>query len=70
VLADLADRFPPILTAYVIDSAEVVDAVVSEEPTAAEQELLAHHYLVRLEEGFRMVFAGPFADFPIAILGS
>lgn len=70
VLADVVDRFPPVLTAYVVDDEAAADAVLLEEPTEAELELLDRHYLVRLEDGFRMVFAGPFADTPIAILGS
>ncbi len=70
ILADAADRFPPILTAYVVDDADAAEAVLVEEPTAAQLELLDRHYLVRLEEGFRMVFAGPFSDAPDAILGS
>lgn len=70
VLVDLVDRFPPILTAYVVDDAAAADIVVAESPTEAELELLGRHYLVRLEEGFRMVFAGPFAETPSSILGS
>lgn len=70
ILADAVDRFPPILTAYVVDDADAAEAVIVEEPTAAQIELLDRHYLVRLEEGFRMVFAGPFSDAPDVILGS
>lgn len=70
ILADVVERFPPILTAYVVDDPDAAEAVIAEEPTAVQLDLLDRHYLVRLEEGFRMVFAGPFADTPIAILGS
>jgi len=70
VLADVVDRFPPILTAYVVDDESAAEAVLVASPTEAELELLNTHYLVRLEEGFRMVFAGPFEDTPVAILGS
>ncbi len=70
VLADVVDRFPPILTAYVVDDASAADVVLVASPTEAELEVLGRHYLVRLEEGFRMVFAGPFEDTPVAILGS
>jgi hypothetical protein len=70
ILADVVERFPPILTAYVVDDADAAEAVIVEEPTAVQLELLDRHYLVRLEEGFRMVFAGPFADAPDVILGS
>lgn len=71
VLADVVDRFPPpILTAYVVDDEQAATAVLSANPTEAELELLSRHFFVRLEEGFRMVFAGPFADSPVVILGS
>ncbi len=70
VLADVVERFPPVLTAYVIDNEAASAAVLTLTPTVEQQELLDRHYLVRLEEGFRMVFAGPFKDTPIAILGS
>ncbi len=70
VLADVVDRFPPILTAYLVDHPDAATAVLAEEPTAEQLELLDRHYLVRLEEGFRMVFEGPFADTPDVILGS
>ena len=70
VLADVVDRFPPILTAYVVDDADAAVSVLVASPTETDLELLSNHYLVRLEEGFRMVFAGPFEDTPVAILGS
>ena len=70
VLADVVDKFPPILTAYVIDDDSAAEVVLLASPTEADLELLSNHYLVRLEEGFRMVFAGPFEDTPVAILGS
>ena len=70
VLADVVDRFPPVLTAYVIDDASAAEAVLAAEPTAEQTAALEAHYFVRLEEGFRMVFTGKFSDTPIAILGS
>jgi len=70
VLADVVERFPPILTAYVVDDPDAVEAVTALEPTADQQSMLDQHYLVRLEDGFRMVFTGPFSEIPIAILGS
>lgn len=70
VLADVVDRFPPVLTAYVIDDAVAVPAVLAASPTEEQQAALDSHYFVRLEEGFRMVFTGKFSEVPIAILGS
>ena len=70
VLVDVVERFPPILTAHIVDDATATEAVLVAIPTAAEQELLDRYYLVRLEEGFRIVFTGPFSDTPTTILGS
>jgi hypothetical protein len=70
VLVDVVDRFPPVLFAHVIDDAVASEAVLASEPTAEQQDLLDRHYLVRLEDGFRVVFAGDFADTPSTILGS
>ena len=70
VLADVVDRFPPVLTAFVIDDESAAEAVLAAEPTAEQIAVLDAHYFVRLEEGFRMVFTGKFSDVPIAILGS
>jgi len=70
VLADVVERFPPVLTAYVIDDASAAAAVLAESPTAEQAAALDAHYFVRLEEGFRMVFTGKFSETPIAILGS
>ncbi|MCP3975610.1 MAG: hypothetical protein GY720_14085 [bacterium] len=70
ILADVVERFPPILTAHVVDHEDAVDAVIAAEPTAAQLEILDRNYLVRLEEGFRMIFTGPFAEVPPVILGS
>jgi len=70
ILVDAVERFPPILTAYVVDDADAAVAVLAAEPTPEQLELLERHYLVRLEDGFRMVFTGPFSEVPPDILGS
>ncbi len=72
LVADVVQRFAPITTVHVVDDPAVVDLVLSE-PTALTDEELANrdeHYFARLEEGFRLVFEGPFGAVPEVILGS
>lgn len=71
VIRDVYDLFPPVVTAHVVDSPEAVELVVVDRSfTEEELTLLDQHYLARLEDGIRIVYLGPFEDFPIAILGS
>lgn len=70
VIADATDRFPPILIAHVVDSPEAAEAVLLEEPDEAQQRILEVHYLARLEDGFRIVYLGPFEESGTAVLGS
>lgn len=70
VIADAVDRFPPILEAHVVDSPEAADAVLLEEPDEDQAAILASHYLARLEDGFRIVYLGPFEESGTAVLGS
>jgi len=70
ILADVVDRFAPIARAYVVDSPEAVDLVLLDEPTDAQRAVLATHFLARLEDGFRVVYEGPFADVGSTVLGS
>ncbi len=70
VIADAVDRFPPILVAHVVDSPDAVEAVLLEQPDADQEVILANHYLARLEDGFRIVYLGPFEESGTAVLGS
>lgn len=72
VLSEVVDDFPPVLEAHVIDSEEVASLVTMapEELDAEAQRLLDLHYLVRLDEGFRITYVGRFADAGSDILGS
>ena len=70
ILADVVDRFPPIFEAHVVDSRPAADAVLVETPSEEQLQTLSEHYLVRLEEGFRIVYVGPFAELGTAVLGS
>ncbi|MFQ5554006.1 MAG: hypothetical protein ACE5GC_01385 [Acidimicrobiia bacterium] len=70
VLADVVERFPPVSEAHVVDSTLAADLVLSGELDEEARTLLEQHYLVRLEEGFRIVFVGPFEEAGTLILGS
>lgn len=70
VIADAVDRFPPIFEAHVVDSKDAVSAVLVEEPDEDQQKTLEIHYLARLEDGFRIVYVGPFEGYDEAVLGS
>lgn len=70
VVTDVVEEYAPILQAHVVDSEDAVDLVLLEAPTSAEQAILDEHYFVRLEEGFRIVFVGPFSDAGEQYLGS
>lgn len=70
VVVDVVEEFPPIYEAYVIDDEIAYEAVLAETPTAEQRRLLDMHYLARLEEGFRVVYLGPYADSGSSVLGS
>jgi hypothetical protein len=70
VVADVVAEYPPVLEAHVVDSAEAAAIVLDDDLDEAAQTLLAEHYLVRLEEGFRIVYTGPFESRGVLILGS
>ena len=70
VMSDLVEQFSPVYTAYVVESQAAVDALFVENPSEEEQTALDTGYLARLEEGFRIVYVGRFADSAPLILGS
>ena len=70
MIADAVDRFPPILVAHVVDSRDAVEAVLLEQPDENQERILADSYLARLEDGFRIVYLGPFEESGTAVLGS
>ena len=70
VLADVVEQFPPIFEAHVVNTSAAAALVLVAQPDEAQQLVLADHYLARLEDGFRIVFLGPFAGAGTAILGS
>jgi len=70
IIADAVDRFPPIYEAHIVDTPEAAAAVLVEEPDSEQQRELAAHYLARLEDGYRIVYLGPFGESDEAVLGS
>lgn len=70
VMSDLVEQFAPIFEAHIVETQAAADALFVEEPTEDEETELANSYIARLEEGFRIVYVGRFAEVPSAILGS
>lgn len=72
VIAEVVDEAPPVEEAHVVDSPEVAELVLIPrgDLTAEQQRLLDIHYMARLEDSFRIVYVGPFADTPNSVLGS
>jgi len=70
VMSDLVEQFAPIFEAHIVETQAAADALFVEEPTEDQQTALANGYVARLEEGFRIVYAGPLEDSGVAILGS
>jgi len=72
VVTDTVDRFAPIGTMHVVDHAAAVSLVLEPTDDLAEEQaaFLAEHYLLRLEDGFRMIFQGPLDDLGEIVLGS
>ncbi len=72
VVVDVVERFAPVATVHVVDDSAVVALVLQErtELSTEDRELVDEHYFVRLEEGFRLIYLGPFASAGQVILGS
>jgi hypothetical protein len=70
VIEDVIDRFPPVYEVHVVDDITAADLVLADAVPPAQQEILDEHYLVRLEEGFTIVYVGPFSNFPVTIIAS
>ena len=67
---EVVERFAPVNGLHVIDDESLAELVLAPTVTADEQALLDDHYFLRLEEGFRIVYLGPFAEIGEVILGS
>ena len=83
IMLDVIERFAPITTAYVVDTLDtdgdgernaptVVLEVLERSGgfTAPEASFRADHYFLTLQDGFRVLWRGPFADLAPVILGS
>ena len=70
VIDDLVEQFAPVYEAYIVETQAAADALFVEEPTEEQLAALDNDYVARLEEGFRIVYAGPLEDSGVAILGS
>lgn len=70
VISQVVDDFAPVYEAHVIDDEIVAPFLAANEVTADQQQLLDVHYLVRLDEGFKITFVGPFEGSGSTVLGS
>lgn len=70
VVGEMIERFPPVNGLHIIDDPAITQLVLTDSVSAEQQELLDLHYFLRLEDGFRMVFLGPFAEVGEVIFGS
>lgn len=70
IVAEIVDRFPPVTTLHIVDDPAAANVVANPDASEAERAAIAANYLARLENGFRIVYLGPFADSGSAVLGS
>jgi hypothetical protein len=70
IIAEVVDLFPPISALHIVDDVAAVDIVADPESTTAEIALIGDNYLVRLADGFKITYLGPFTASGTAILGS
>ena len=70
IIAEVVDLFPPISALHIVDDVAAVDIVANPESTTAEIALIGDNYLVRLADGFKITYLGPFTASGTAILGS
>jgi hypothetical protein len=70
LVGEMVERFPPVNGLHIIDDVAVTQLVLADSVSAEEQALLDLHYFLRFEDGFRMVYLGPFAEVGEVIFGS
>ena len=70
LLSEVVDNFAPVNTAFVVDSSEAAAIVLLEQFTQEQIDELSDHYLARLEDGFRIIFEGPFEDLQPLLISS
>ena len=70
IIAEVVDLFPPISELHIVDDVGAVNTVANPEATTEDLALIEANYLVRLDNGFKITYLGPFAASGTAILGS
>lgn len=70
LIAEVVELFPPIATLHVVDDPAAANTVADPETATTDPAADSEHYLARLENGFRIVYLGPFAASGTAVLGS
>ena len=70
VMSDLVEQYAPVYEVHLVESQGAADALFVETPTEEQQTELSNRYIARLEEGFRIVYLGPYEESGVAILGS
>lgn len=72
VVTDVIERFAPIAQLHIVDDSAAVELVLLNDDQLTPDQVLVldEHYFVRLEDGFRLVYQGPFDTFGEVILGS
>jgi len=70
IIVEVVDLFPPITELHIVDDAEAVNTVANPDSTIEEFEAIGDHYLVRLDNGVKITYLGPFAASGTAVLGS
>ena len=70
IIAEVVDLFPPISELHIVDDVGAVNTVANPEASVEDLALIENNYLVRLDNGFKITYLGPFAASGTAILGS
>ncbi len=60
LLSEVVEDFAPVREAYVVSSEEAAGIVLLENLSSDQEAVLDQHFWARLEEGFRIIFQGPF----------
>jgi len=70
LMAEVVERFPPIASIHIVDSAAAAAVVANPDASEADRNATAANYLAKLDDGFRITYLGPFASSGTAVLGS
>jgi hypothetical protein len=70
VIAEVVELFPPVTVLHIVDDPQAANVVANPEATDTDRAAAAAHYLARLDDGYRIVYLGPFEGTASAVLGS